>query len=126
MSEGLPLETRIEIAGESRRLAPQLENELLRIGQEGISNALKHAAATRLVVRIEFEAEKVSLRISDNGRGFDVSASRRATSRFGLKGIRERVQQLAATLRIKSAPGQGTELLVEIAPPHDSAARVVA
>ena len=126
MSEGLPLETRIEIAGESRRLAPQLENELLRIGQEGISNALKHAAATRLVVRIEFEAEKVSLRISDNGRGFDVGATRRATSRFGLKGIRERVQQLAATLRIKSAPGQGTELLVEIPPPNDSGARVVA
>jgi signal transduction histidine kinase len=117
MSEGLPLETKIEIAGESRRLAPQLENELLRIGQEGISNALKHSGATRLVIRLEFEAAKVSLRIADNGRGFDVGASQRATSRFGLKGIRERVQQLAATLQIKSALGQGTELLIGIAPP---------
>jgi len=119
MSEGLPVESRIEVAGQSRRLAPQLENDLLRIGQEGIANALKHAAASRLTLRLEFEPGKVRLRIADNGCGFDPASSRRTTSRFGLKGIHERVQQMAATLRIESAPGRGTELLVEVAPPDD-------
>jgi len=119
MSEGLPIEARIEIAGQSRRLAPQLENDLLRIGQEGISNALKHAAASRLTLRLEFEPGRVRLRIADNGRGFDPAASRRTTSRFGLKGIHERVRQMAATLHIESAPGRGTEVLVEVAPPDE-------
>jgi len=117
MSEGLAIETRIEVTGQSRRLAPQVENDLLRIGQEGISNAIKHAAASRLTLRLEFEPGKVRLRIADNGRGFDPNASHRATSRFGLKGMHERVRQMAATLRIESAPGQGTEVLVEVAPP---------
>ncbi|HUR60333.1 MAG TPA: histidine kinase, partial [Opitutaceae bacterium] len=63
MSEGLPIETRIDVTGESRRLAPQLENDLLRIGQEGIANALKHAAASRLTLRLEFEPAIVRLRI---------------------------------------------------------------
>lgn len=117
MSEGLPIETSIEVMGQSRRLAPQVENDLLRIGQEGISNALKHAGASRLTLRLEFETGKVRLRIADNGRGFDPTAARSATSRFGLKGIHERVRQMAATLRIESAPGRGTEVLVEVAPP---------
>jgi signal transduction histidine kinase len=106
MSEGLPIETRIEVIGESRRLAPQLENDLLRIGQEGIANALKHAAASRLTLRLEFEPGKVRLRITDNGRGFDPAGSQRATSRFGLKGIHERAAEMAATLQIHSSPGQ--------------------
>ncbi len=120
MSEGLPLATNVEVIGPSRRLAPQLENDLLRIGQEGISNALKHAAATRLTLRLEFEPGRVRLRITDDGRGFDVSAARRAPSRFGLNGIRERAAQMAATLRIDSAPGRGTELLVEVASDDDT------
>ncbi len=115
MSEGLPIETKIEVTGRSRRFAPQLENDLLRIGQEGISNALKHAAATHLTLRLEFEPGCVRLRITDDGRGFDLGTARRAPSRFGLNGIRERSDQMAATLRINSAPGRGTELLVEVA-----------
>jgi signal transduction histidine kinase len=124
MSEGLPIETRIDVTGESRRLAPQLENDLLRIGQEGIANALKHAAASRLALRLEFEPGKVRLRITDNGRGFDPAVSQRATSRFGIKGIHERVQQMGATLHLTSAPGGGTELLVEVAPPGDRGSRL--
>jgi len=119
MSEGLPIETRMEIEGQRRRLAPQLENDLLRIGQEGISNALKHAAASRLTLRLEFEPGRVRMRIADNGRGFEPAAAHRAASHFGLKGIHERARQMAATLHIESTPGRGTEVLVEVAPPDD-------
>jgi signal transduction histidine kinase len=114
MSAGLPLEVEVEVAGEKHRLSPQWENDLLRIGQEAISNAIKHSGASRLMLRFEFEPDRVRMRISDNGTGFDLAASRRASRRFGLTGMRERVEQMHATLRIISAPHQGTEVIVEV------------
>ncbi len=116
MSEGLPISAKVEVIGPRRRLAPQLENDLLRIGQEGISNALKHAAASQLTLRLEYDPGCVRLRIIDDGRGFDVTAAHRTSSRFGLEGIRERVENMTGTLRVgRVAGGQGTELLVEVA-----------
>ena len=120
--QGLALDARFDVVGSGRRLAPQVENDLLRIGQEGISNAIKHASASSLRVILEFEPDLVRLRITDDGRGFDTTATHRITSRFGLKGIRERVAQLSARLHLESAPGKGTELMVEIPQPRDPAA----
>jgi signal transduction histidine kinase len=117
MSEGLPVTARLEVAGESRRLPPQVENDLLRIGQEAIANALKHAGAAHLTVCLEFTPAAVGLQISDDGRGFNPEAARDAVSRFGLKGMQERAGQMAARLRITSAPDQGTEVRIEVALP---------
>lgn len=119
--QGLSLNARFDVIGLVRRLAPQVENDLLRIGQEGISNAIKHASASSLEVVLEFELDLVRLRITDDGKGFDTAATHRITSRFGLKGIRERVAQLSARLHLKSTPGKGTELMVEIPQPRDHA-----
>ncbi len=117
MSEGLPVVARLEVIGESRRLPPQFENDLLRLGQEAIANALKHASAAHLTVHLEFAPATVCLRISDDGRGFDPVGAHRGTSRFGLKGMQERAGQMAADLTISSAPGRGTEVRIEVALP---------
>lgn len=114
LSEGLPLEIRVETAGPGRRLAPTIENDLLRIGQEAISNAVKHARARRLVVRLEFEEDRVRLRVSDDGSGFDVARAGRSSSRFGLVGMRERAERMHAALDVRSEPGRGTEVVVEV------------
>jgi signal transduction histidine kinase len=118
MSDGLPLEARIDVTGIPRRLAPQVENNLLRIGQEAISNAIKHAHAARLTLRLGFENELVCLKIEDNGCGFDVAASGRVASRFGLAGMRERAEQLPASLEIRSVPGEGTEVIITVVSPR--------
>lgn len=116
MSAGMAIEASVRLAGSSRRLAPQVENDLLRIGQEAIANALKHSGATRLEVRLEFGTETVRLTVHDNGRGFDPRAGVSAAGHYGLAGIRERVAQMQAKLDLVS-DGGGTRLTVEVASP---------
>jgi len=120
LSSGLSVEAQVVVTGRKRRLAPQVENDLLRIGQEAISNAIKHSGASRIAVGLEFTPQKVNLKVTDNGRGFDSSLVESAAGHFGLDGIRERVTQMNAQLRIASTPTGGTELVVEVESPDGS------
>lgn len=86
---------------------------LFRILQEALTNVLRHAQAQTVEVSLEIEHGMLLLRISDDGRGFDVRA-RRAQS-FGLVGMRERVLMLGGSLQVDSAPGEGTSLVVRVA-----------
>ena len=61
----------VETSGPPRKLPPQMENNLLRIAQEALANALKHAHASRIAVHLDYEPGKVSLRVTDDGVGFD-------------------------------------------------------
>lgn len=90
-----------------------VEENLLRLGQEALTNIAKHAAARRVTVRLEFPPQMVRLLIEDDGRGFDRSASP-ADGHFGLAGMAERAKRIAGKLEITSALGQGTRLLAEI------------
>jgi signal transduction histidine kinase len=93
-------------------LDPALEMGLYRIAQEALNNAAKHAEASKINVRLAKNGESVSLDIADNGRGFDPEAV--PDGRVGLQGVAERVAQMEGDLQIKSAPGQGTEIHVEV------------
>ena len=107
----------------STRLIAEEETAIYRIVQEALTNATKHGHADRAVVEVIEEDGQVRLLVRDDGRGFD---PRRATSGFGLLGVRERVDLLEGELTVVSAPGQGTTLSVILparraAPPVDTA-----
>lgn len=104
-----------QIEGTPYPLVPDVEHHLLRIAAEALSNALQHAQARQVRVLLAYRPEQVHLSIADDGRGFDPHAHR--PERFGLVGMAERAQQIAARLTIDSAPGQGTHLSVVLKRP---------
>jgi signal transduction histidine kinase len=113
MSAGLGCTIRAHAQGLPRRLAPVIENHLLRIGQEAVSNALKHAEARTIDLKITFATSSVRLVICDNGRGFD-PARERADGHFGLRGMKERVEQMQGELSSRRGEGGGTRVEVAV------------
>jgi len=100
-------------------LPPDLDLEdpeattLYRILQESLTNVAKHAHATSVDVRMERLNEEISLRISDNGRGFTGTEDRKQGS-YGLLGLRERVYLVGGRVDIESMPGAGTRIIAGI------------
>ncbi|HCU84074.1 ATP-binding protein [Methylophilus sp. UBA6697] len=80
-----------------------------RILQECLTNISKHAAATRVTIEVTEDEQGLSLMIEDDGRGFDTSVQSRG---YGLAGMQERVEGLMGSMKITSAPGQGTRIEV--------------
>jgi signal transduction histidine kinase/uncharacterized protein YdeI (BOF family) len=113
MSTGLGCTIRVETHGKARRLAPFIENNLLRIGQEAVSNALKHAHAREIAVEVKYEPSLVRLVVCDDGQGFEPAAEVRA-GHFGLRGMRERVEQMNGELSIRRAANGGTRVEVAV------------
>ena len=107
------IETVVEVAGPLRPLPIEVETNLLRIGQEAVNNAVKHARAKRIEVGLNFETRKVQLSVRDDGSGFDPS-EQIADGHFGLLGMRERAEQIGGVLSIDSAPERGTQIDVEV------------
>jgi signal transduction histidine kinase len=104
----------IEISGEPFLLPPMVENNLLRIGQEAITNAVKHASAKRIDILLEYTPNQVILRVHDDGHGFDPEVVDPKDRHFGLAGMRERASELGANLRLDSSPAHGTVLILEL------------
>ncbi|MGH2721799.1 MAG: GAF domain-containing sensor histidine kinase [Actinomycetota bacterium] len=100
----------------SRPLPPHLETALYRMAQEAIANIRKHAEASVVQIDLEWAPGEVVMRVTDNGKGFDVQAQARAPSgtSFGLMGLRERVTLVRGKLTIDSAPGRGTRIEVRV------------
>ena len=104
----------IEVDGPTGRLpiGAEVEEQLYRVGQEALTNVVKHARATSATVRIAATDNTVSIEVSDDGRGFDPAAV--GPDHFGLRSMRGRVADLGGRLEITSAPGRGTVLRVEV------------
>jgi signal transduction histidine kinase len=107
-------ETRIEVTGPPRRLAPAVENNLLRIGQEAITNAARHARAKLIELRLQFAETSFCLTVRDDGCGFDPAAPPPSAGGFGLVGMRERAAELNAELEVCSALHDGTEINLRV------------
>jgi two-component system NarL family sensor kinase len=103
---------RCTIAGGTIPLPPRLEAGVFRIAQEALANALHHAAARRISVRLAVTPAEVRLSVRDDGAGFDPAAL--PAGHFGLVGMRERAKLLGGTLDLASAPGRGTRVTVTI------------
>jgi signal transduction histidine kinase len=105
----------VQTSGPARKLPPQVENNLLRVAQEALANALKHARATRITVHLDYQPANVSLRVTDDGIGFDTANSSLTYSgHFGLLDMSERAEKMGGRYVMISAPGQGTEIRVEV------------
>jgi ligand-binding sensor domain-containing protein/signal transduction histidine kinase len=109
------VQAQVQVSGTFRPLTTDKENNLLRIGQEAVNNAVKHAGAGRILIHLKFDHRRVQLSVRDDGRGFD-PAGQEASGRghFGLLGMRERAAQIGGTLHIHSAPDEGTEVVVDV------------
>jgi len=116
-SQGCGMSVEFHVTGEPRRLVPDVEAALFRAAQEALANVGKHAAATRVGVTLSYTDDVVLLDIRDDGVGFDPNSlqlggrtpSRNGTG-MGLCGMRQRLQRVAGSLEIESAPGAGTAL----------------
>ncbi len=95
-------------SGPSRRLPGVIEHHLLRIGQEAISNAVQHAAPKRIRVLLRYDEETLTMRVEDDGCGFNVEERAESNLRFGLIGMRERAERIGGQLSIQSTPGAGS------------------
>lgn len=95
-------------------LSPREELALLRIAQEALHNALRHAGSTRIRVVLEQDPAEARLSIRDWGPGFDVHALSRTRRTMGLSTMRERAASIKAKLDVDSTPGQGTEVRVRL------------
>ncbi|MDO8578248.1 MAG: GAF domain-containing sensor histidine kinase [Dehalococcoidales bacterium] len=99
-----------KLKGRERRLPAKVETELFRVVQEIVANITRHASADNVAVVLFFHPGRITVRISDNGCGFDVNEAVTSTKRprgLGLLGMRERIELINGTIRIDTHPGGG-------------------
>ncbi len=110
-AERAGLEIKFSGPDKFERLPMETELILYRVAQEGITNAIRHGKAQAIEIILERKSNTIQLTIKDNGKGFNPVATNHG---LGLVGIRERVELLDGNFSVKTTPGSGTQLLIEI------------
>src|SRR5579883_2064486 len=111
-------------AGIRMRIAPlaalpmETQEVVYRVAQEALQNVAKHARARTVNLSLRSTDKSVRLRISDNGTGFDPEAAGRQARCFGLAGMRQRAELLGGRLMVRSAPGKGAAVVLELPIPE--------
>lgn len=113
-SDRFALRAELEVTGPPLELGPRVEAELLRIVQEALTNARRHADATLVRVSVS-NGDHIRIAVADNGRGFRESAT---SGGFGLESMRQRAELIGATLRVISEPQNGTRVEIAVPPAH--------
>lgn len=111
------LATSLEIVGEKRRFAPDIELELYRSIQEALNNVRRHAQATEVSITVQFFEKRVRITVQDNGRGFELLGSTGdfvLAGKFGLLGMEERAQLLRGQFKVLTSKGQGTIVVLDV------------
>jgi PAS domain S-box-containing protein len=114
---GTSVHTAFTLTGELRDLPYQWQENLLHIGQEALTNALKYAHSRNFETLLSFNTDELCLEFRDDGDGFDLQEQHDG---FGLAGMRERSEQMGGTLNIISARGKGTKIAVTLPYNHES------
>jgi signal transduction histidine kinase len=106
---------RVQVSGTYRPLDARVEAELVRIGQEAMTNVVRHAQAEHVDVVLLFQEKLLCMTIKDDGCGFEGDpGSRGQDGHFGMTGMRERAEQIGARFTVTSAEDNGTEVKVEL------------
>lgn len=115
VTKGRPVKGSIAVATDLPPLDPALEASIYRIAKEAVSNVVRHASASSFEVSLESQGATVTLRVSDNGTGFDArAATDEEGPGLGLRSIRDRVARAGGTSCFESSAGQGTVLTVSL------------
>jgi signal transduction histidine kinase len=105
----------VVVSGAAVPLSRGANHNLLRIAQEATTNAVRHAQAKRITIRLDYDAAEVALEVADDGIGFlPELVLGKQIGHFGLRGIRTRAKKLRADLSIESVPGKGTTIRVRV------------
>jgi len=113
LTSGTAVHAEFNVTGTPRPLPATVENNLWRIGQEAMTNAMKHARPKHLRVELAFTPKQVTLRVVDDGRGFDTQNDQLSgDGHFGLIGMGERAERLKGKLKVESSAGAGTRISV--------------
>lgn len=117
----VPLIVAVEVIGEAREIPSVVSTALFRVAQEALTNVVRHAGAGRARVTLEFGADRLRLRVEDDGRGFDPSVLRSsARPSWGLMGIEERAHLLGGVMNLITSPGSGTAIEVDVPYPREA------
>jgi signal transduction histidine kinase/ligand-binding sensor domain-containing protein len=108
---GTDIHVELALVGEPRPLRERTEDELIRMAQELLTNALRHGKARWVRVVLQFEGRKVHLSVEDDGRGFDPSTD---AAGYGMRSIRESIKQLRGQLDIDSSQGLGSRITITL------------
>jgi signal transduction histidine kinase len=115
IAAGTQLRVELETDGDSHALPEIIEENLLRIGQEALTNVVKHSGATLATIRLGFAAKAVTLTVKDNGSGLvSEKVTVHSDKHFGLLGMAERSKRLGGRFSVMSAPGEGTTVTVSL------------
>lgn len=102
-----------EHVGQIPDLRATVQRELVMVVREAVLNAMAHANASKIVVHLEYKDKQVSIRVSDNGSGFDVLKVREEkTGHFGLASMEERMKRIGGEFKIRGNAGDGTDVLL--------------
>jgi signal transduction histidine kinase len=100
------------VEGEEVPLAPAYIHHLVCIGQEAVSNAMRHAGSSHIAVHLRYEMDSLNLTIRDDGRGFRGDTSK--VGHFGIPVMEERARKVGGVLRLQSSHDEGTEVSVNV------------
>ncbi len=109
----IPVDLKVR-APEAVQFSPREEIQLVRIIHEALSNAFKHARASKCMLNFERDGDFSKVTIEDNGDGFVPMETQGKLLHFGLQTMRERIEGVGGRLAIESAPGQGTKVIVYV------------
>ena len=116
---GDALKVKLKIGGVYRDLPATLEDQVLRIAQEAVSNVSRHAEASSVRIQLFYEQDKLTLTVEDDGQGFLVEDATTSPGHFGLKGMRERAEALHAELDVTSKVGHGSTVKLMVPLAHE-------
>ena len=115
MTHGTGIQVELETTGPVQALPEVVEVNLFRIGQEALTNVIKHSRARRVKIELSFGPQEVVLQIKDNGTGFTLAnCPGPSEGHFGLLGMSERAKRIGGQFVPTSAPGKGTTVRVEV------------
>ncbi|MBZ5625218.1 MAG: GAF domain-containing sensor histidine kinase [Acidobacteriia bacterium] len=109
-----PAEVRLRISVPSQPLPMQIQEVIYRVAQECLQNVAKHSQATHVNLSLEAADKNIRLSVSDNGAGFSAETAGSKPMSFGLAGMRERAALLGGTVAVRSAPGKGTTVALQL------------